>query len=200
MSSAATKVILLDIGNVIINVNFGAFCSAVAISPEAEKTVHQKFCTGSLLEDFNKGAVAVVDFLETVLADPVVRTMTAHELKSAWQRIFSLKEGALEGIGRLKERFTVWIMSDTDPLHFTFILNTFPVMRTLDRYFLSYEHGSLKNSPDAFRHILDTTDSEACELLLIDDKPENCSTSKNAGIESIQFTSWNDTLEKLGFS
>ena len=186
------KVILLDIGNVIVNVDFGAFCSAVAAVSGDEQAVFEKFCAGNFKDEFDRGAISIVGFLEQMACDPLVRNISFRELKDAWQNIFSLKPGAAEGIARLKECHRVWIMSDTDPLHFTALLNRFPVLRTMEQFYLSYEHGFLKNSPEAFIHVMQTSGNKPDELLLIDDKPENCLACRKAGIESILFTDWSD--------
>lgn len=191
------KIILLDIGNVLVNVNFAVFCSAVSRHPESEPMIFKKFCASRFKDDFDRGLVSIAGFLETVAADPIVRSMAMQELKKAWQSIFSLREGCVEGVRRLKERHRIWIMSDTDPLHFAALLNEFPILHNMERYYLSYEHGFLKSSPEAFLHVMRSSSSEAGELLLVDDKPDNCLACKGLGIESIRFTGWDDTLGEL---
>ena len=123
--------------------------------------------------------------------------MPLHELKHRWQNIFALQEGAHESVSQLKEKHSVWIMSDTDPLHFTFLLNNFPLLRGADRYYLSFEHGKMKNSAEAFAHVLESSGRGADEFILIDDKAENCASASRAGIESILFQNWEDTLALL---
>ena len=200
MSRLPGKIILLDIGNVIVDVNFATFCSTVAERPEDERKIFEKYCVGKFKDNVDRGRVSVTDFLGTVAADPIVRKIAIRELKDAWQNVFSLKEGCVEGVQRLKKRHRVWIMSDTDPLHFTYLLNAFPVLRTMERYYLSYEHGFLKNSTEAFLHVMQSSGSEVDQLLLIDDKPDNCFSCGEAGIDSILFTSWNDLQEKPGIA
>lgn len=198
MLTKPDKVILLDIGNVVVNVDFAAFCSTVAEKPGDEQAIFDKFCSSSFKDDFDKGFVSVAVFLETVAADPLVQNIPVLELKKAWQNIFSLKPGATEGITWLKKFYRVWSMSDTDPLHFTALLNGFPALKTMERFYLSYEHGFLKNSPEAFFHVMQTSGIKPDELLLIDDKPENCKACLEAGVDSILFTGWNDLQNSVG--
>ena len=192
MFVSPNKVILLDIGNVIVDVDFGAFCTTVAAKSGDEKAVFEKFCVGDFKGRFDSGDVSITTFLQNIAHDPLVRTISIQEVKDAWQNIFSLKEGAREGIARLKRNHRVWVMSDTDPLHFAALLNRFPVLRAMDRFYLSFEHGFLKSSPEAFVHVMESSGIEPDDFLLIDDKPDNCFSCKSVGVDSILFTSWNN--------
>ncbi|TLU83197.1 MAG: hypothetical protein FDX30_09070 [Chlorobium sp.] len=69
--------------------------------------------------------------------------------------------------------------SDTHSLHFTFLLNNFPVLKQADRYLISYEHGYLKREPEAFHQIIGSVrSSQPDEFLLIDDGEDNCRRSE----------------------
>ncbi|HWR01045.1 MAG TPA: HAD family hydrolase [Chlorobaculum sp.] len=191
-------IILLDIGNVVVTVDFLPFCKTVSRDGDSgARKVMNSYCEGDLKDRFDRGMISPHEFLGKIAADPLTVDMPLNELRYAWQNIFSHQPGAIEAIKMLQEHHSVWIMSDTDPLHFAFLINTFPVLRDLDRYFLSYEHGHLKRSPDAFRNVLERTGVGASEFTLIDDRPVNCAASRVAGINSIQFRDWHETLALL---
>ncbi len=192
------SIILLDIGNVVVSVDFLAFCNDVALDPvSGAQEIYRKYCIGEFKDKLETGFVASFEYLDAIARDPHSRTMPLHELKHRWQNIFALQEGAHESVSQLKEKHSVWIMSDTDPLHFTFLLNNFPLLRGADRYYLSFEHGKMKNSAEAFAHVLESSGRGADEFILIDDKAENCASASRAGIESILFQNWEDTLALL---
>ena len=196
MLSRSATIILLDIGNVIVDVDFTTFCANVAAETGNVDAIFRKYCAGALKEKLDKGMIAPKTFLEQMAADPLLRKKSVHELKDAWQSVFSLKESVTEGIARLQRGNHLWIMSDTDPLHFTALLNRFPILRTMDRFFLSFEHGFLKHSSLAFLHVLQSTGVSPDDLILIDDKAENCRAAESAGIGSIHFTDWHDLQKK----
>jgi FMN phosphatase YigB (HAD superfamily) len=188
-------IILLDIGNVVVSVDFMPFCKAVSRNGEVgAMAVKGRYCEGELKDRFDSGKIAPQEFLGMVASDPLTLDIPLHELRSAWQEIFTLQKGCIEAIRQLQEHHTLWIMSDTDPLHFAFLLNMFPVLRSMERYFLSYVHGYLKRSPDAFRHVLDSSGIEACEFILIDDREVNCASGRSVGINTILFRNWPETL------
>lgn len=192
------SIILLDIGNVLVSVDFMRFCRDVALdSVLGAQEIYRKYCTGELKEKLETGFIAPFEYLDVIARDPHSRALPLHELKLRWQDIFEPIEGAVEAVKRLKERHAVWIMSDTDPLHFTFLLNNYPVLRGADRYYLSFEQGKMKNSVEAFKRVLENSGCGADEFVLIDDKEENCASASEAGIRSILFHNWRDTLALL---
>jgi glucose-1-phosphatase len=192
------SIILLDIGNVVVSVDFLSFCNAVALDPVSDaQEIYRKYCIGDMKDKLETGLISPFEYLDVIARDPYSRTMSLYELKHRWQDIFELQQGAVEAVKQLKENHSVWIMSDTDPLHFTFLLNNFPLLRGADRYYLSFEHGNMKNSAEAFEHVLESSGRGADEFILIDDKPENCASALTVGIESIQFQNWEDTLDLL---
>lgn len=188
-------IILLDIGNVLVNVDFMLFCRTVCRDGEScAKQLMERYCQGDLKDQHDTGQIASLDFLRMIAADPLVRALSLRQLRLAWQDIFIQTPGSEAAVRQLCQHYELWIMSDTDSLHFAFLLDHFPLLRNMDRYLLSYEHGHLKRSPEAFRYALDLAGRNASKLLLIDDRRVNIESCAIVGIESILFRSWPETL------
>lgn len=192
------SIILLDIGNVLVTVDFMRFCRAIARDPIAgADEVFLKYCSGELKDKLETGWVAPLEYLAVLARDPLARVMPLSDIRQHWQDIFEPLDGAVEAVALLRQSHLLWIMSDTDPLHFTFLLNHYPLLRSADRYYLSFEHGTMKTSVDAFSHVLASSGRSADEFVLIDDKAVNCASASQAGIRSIQFQNWPETVALL---
>ena len=192
------SIILLDIGNVIASVDFFRFCKGVLSDSFSDpQAVYMKYCQGELKTKFDQGIIAPLDYLCMIGRDSLTGNMSHGEIRERWQDVFSPMEGAEEGVETLSRERRLWIMSDTDPLHFAFLLTRYPLLRERERYYLSYENGFMKSSPEAFQHVLDDTGIAAQEFILIDDKPENCRAAESVGIKSIRFASWPETITAL---
>ena len=192
------SIILLDIGNVLVTVDFMRFCRAIARDPIAgADEIFLKYCSGEFKDKLETGWIAPLEYLAVIARDPLARVMPLSDIRQHWQDIFELLEGAVEAVTLLRQSHLLWIMSDTDPLHFTFLLNNYPLLRSADRYYLSFEHGKMKTTVDAFTSMLESSGRTADEFLLIDDKAVNCASASQAGIRSIQFQSWPETLALL---
>lgn len=192
------SIILLDIGNVLVSVDFTAFCRGALPSGSVDgQALCDKYCQGELKSRFDRGMIAPFDYLAMIEGDRLIQNSKTSDIRAKWQNIFTPVQGADRGVELLEKEHRIWIMSDTDPLHFTFLLNTVPLLRGRERYYLSYEHGFLKSSQEAFMHVLSDSGLPAEEFLLIDDRHENCIAASETGIRSIQFTSWKETLGKV---
>ncbi|MEI6756381.1 MAG: HAD-IA family hydrolase [Chlorobium sp.] len=192
------SIILLDIGNVVVSFDFMRFCEGVAEGGVAEsQELYRKYCEGELKKSLDCGMITPHDYLAMIASDPMTRTMPDSDLIELWQNIFTPLKGAEEGVKLVSREHRLWIMSDTDPMHFTFLLEHYPVLRNRERYILSCESGLLKSSPEAFLHLLSASGYPAHEFLLIDDKPENCTSAAEVGIKSILFDSWPGIVEAV---
>ncbi len=192
------SVILLDIGNVMVSVDFVPFCrSVLPREPIGVQEIFAEYCSGEPKRLLDTGRIAPDDFLDLIVADPRTAPLAREEVRGVWERIFTPLQGADASIEALGRRFPIWIMSDTDPIHFSFLLENYPLLRNRERYYLSFEHGFLKSSPDAFHHVLSDSGIAARELILIDDRLENCISARSAGIRSIQFDSWPAVMASL---
>ena len=144
-----------------------------------------------------QGIIPPLDYLCMIGRDSLTGNMSHGEIRERWQDVFSPMDGAEEGVEILSREHRLWIISDTDPLHFAFLQTKYPLLRERERYYLSYEHGFMKSSPEAFQHVLNDSGIAAHEFILIDDKPENCSAAESVGIKSIRFTTWPETITAL---
>ena len=192
------SIILVDIGNVIVSVDFLRVCWGVLAESSSDlQAVYRKYCEGELKTKYEQGIIAPLDYLCMISRDSLTGNMSHGEIRERWQDVFSPMDGAEEGVEILSREHRLWIISDTDPLHFAFLQTKYPLLRERERYYLSYEHGYMKSSPEAFQHVLNDSGIAAHEFILIDDKPENCSAAESVGIKSIRFTTWPETITAL---
>lgn len=192
------SIVLLDIGNVLVDVDFMTFCRKVSRNGEVgAEAIYGRYCASELKNRFDKGAIAPSSYLETIAGDPDTRAVCMHELKTAWQNIFVPKPDVSDSVGEILRDHRVWIMSDTDPLHFTRLLNTLPVLRAAERYWLSFERGYLKREPEAFQELLSVSGRNAGDFVLIDDREDNCRAAATAGIRAVRFRNWSQALQEM---
>jgi FMN phosphatase YigB (HAD superfamily) len=190
------EIILLDIGNVIVSVDFEPFCRAVARDGDAGAgVIRSRYCEGELKDRLDRGQVSPDDFLRVLAADHATVDRPSSFFRMAWQEIFSPLEGSFEGIRCLREGYRLWIMSDTDPLHFDYLIDNYPVMRDAERFFLSYEHGFLKSEQEAFLHVLECSGLEPDRFTLLDDRQLNVDACRKTGMGGMLFTSWHEVVD-----
>jgi len=72
---------------------------------------------------------------------------TLVEASRSWQSMFRSIRGSEASIRWLLQTFPVWIASDTDSLHFSYIIEQWPILTDAERAFVSYELGATKSEP-----------------------------------------------------
>lgn len=112
------------------------------------------------------------------------------EFSRIWNHSFTfapiIDEAIIES---LSKRFRMLILSDTNPLHFEFIRENFPVLRHFDEFVLSYEVGFQKPAPEIFLAAVERANCRARECFFTDDIAANADAARRTGIKAVQFVS-----------
>ncbi|MEK6538358.1 MAG: HAD family phosphatase [Nitrospirota bacterium] len=115
--------------------------------------------------------------------------LTFHQFKQVWSYIFAENEGVADLIDKLKKDFKLYLLSNTNELHFEFIRQKFPVVHKFDTWILSYEVGVMKPDPEIFRIALLKAGVGADETIFIDDIRGHVLGAQGMGINAVEFKS-----------
>ncbi len=106
----------------------------------------------------------------------------------AWNSIFLptplLPDGLLSALATKAE---LWILSNTNRLHFNYIAGHYPFMRHFRGYVVSYETGFLKPDRRIFELALNKAGAAASETVFVDDAMPNVEAARAIGIDAFQF-------------
>ncbi len=100
-------------------------------------------------------------------------------------------------IRTLKKKSRLGLLSNTDPLHFGYILSTFPVIKAFDQWILSYEVGFKKPAIQIFQRAIEWASVKPEKILYIDDTEEYVEVAGSLGIQGIHFVSAPQLEEEL---
>ncbi|MBK8127648.1 MAG: HAD family hydrolase [bacterium] len=68
-------------------------------------------------------------------------------------RYFDEFPGARAALAQLKQWGTVWVLSDTDPLHIEWVRREFSWALEVEQVLTSYERGKMKSDPGVLRQL-----------------------------------------------
>lgn len=188
MHNNKIKAIIFDLGNVLIKVDFERMLinhtndttgkSAHEIMESAHNDdLFRQFCTGELdSEEFYKR-----------LNKRYNLNMSFQLFKEKWCDIFELVEGMPELVADLSHNFKIGLLSDTDPIHWQYVLSEYPFLQSIENPTLSYEVGYMKPHPDMFKLAAKNVKHSFNECLFIDDRRINVEGARKRGIHAIQF-------------
>lgn len=195
MIQDSIEVILFDLGNVILPFNHYQIAEKLLPFTKArdfqdpDKIFSYLFDYGKgAINDYEIGKVSTVDFFQSVKED-LQLTLPFEEFQPIWNDIFWENEEVSEIIRSLKGRKRLGLLSNTNPLHFNYILSKFPVVKELDRWFLSQEVGFKKPAKEIFEKALEWANVEPQKILFIDDMKTHIDVAVSLGMQAIHFTS-----------
>ena len=119
----------------------------------------------------------------------------------SYTTIFTPIEGTFEAIRRLKGRYRLGLLSNTNEWHFEYSIRTVEVFPLFDAVTLSYEVRAMKPAPAIYNDMLRKLGLPAETCVYFDDLQENVDAGAQAGMQARLFTTpeqMHEDLAKLG--
>jgi len=185
-----SKVIAFDLGGVILDFTHRNITSKFSnISGKCEPEIFDFIFNSGLEKDYDTGKISTQQFFEKIKSFLEVEISLA-QFSKFWTEIFSEKPGMrslLNNLKRMDNKIT--LLSNTNELHFSYCMKTFPFLTIFDEYFVSYKMGVRKPSAEIFRMMKEKLNDD---FIFIDDLKENADAAAREGIISIHFISISD--------
>lgn len=197
------EVILFDLGNVILP--FNNYQIAEKLSRFSQRKEFQdppKIF--SYLFDFEKGAVngyevgkvSSLEFFQS-LKEFLQLSLSFEEFVPIWDDIFLENQEVSQIILSQKGRWKLGLLSNTNPLHFDYILSKFPIVRVFDQWILSHEVGFKKPAVGIYQKAIEWASVEPQKILFIDDMKKHVDVAVSLGMQGIHFISASQLKEEL---
>jgi len=195
MNDKEIRLVIFDIGRVILDFDHMITCRKLAkYSSKDEEYIYDYIFNSEVLNEYEKGKITSAKMFEAI-SDKLGLDIPFEKFKRVWGDIFTLKEGIEELIRRVKKAASIAVLSNTDEMHFDFIMDRVEIMKDFDWLFLSHEIGFRKPDKEIFEYIRDVTGFAPNEMIFIDDIEEFVVAAKKYGIKGILFKDI-DTLAK----
>jgi len=197
------EVIFFDLGNVILP--FNHYQIAEKLLPFVQKKeFRDPRKIFSYIFDLNNGAINRFDagklspeeFFE-FLKESLQLSIFFEAFVPIWNEIFVEDPEVSEIIRSLKGKWRLGLLSNTDPLHFNYIVSTFPIVSMLEKWILSYEVGFKKPDFHIFQKAIEWAAVDPEKILFIDDTTGHVEAAVSLGMEGIHFVSAVQLKEEL---
>lgn len=187
------KIILCDIGGVLLNVNFDRslqrVSSATGIAPDL---LMDRIFSSGLKDNHDLGLISSQEFYEEIIPD---NKLSFKEFKVAWSDIFTENQEMVDFIKSCSGKHRLYIASNTDPIHFEFFTKNYAWFSLFDGYGLSFKMNALKPSPDFHINLCREFGIDYGNAYFVDDLPENIDAANRLGIKSHLFNRVNECKE-----
>ncbi|WKV10759.1 HAD family hydrolase [Marivirga harenae] len=187
------KTIIFDLGGVIINLYVEKTISAFSnLSGLSEKEVERAYLSAEIFRRYEKGLIADAEFLQS-LRDEFSLTASDDDIVIAWNAMLGeIPADRIESIKSLLQNHKCIVLSNTNAIHeqaFHKILSNSYQYHHLNELFhevyFSHELNQRKPDLEIYENVLKQTETEANQVLFMDDGQANLDSASSLGIHTL---------------
>ncbi len=186
------KLFVFDLGNVILPFDNRPIAEKLHACSSLPCTADEIFQylfdmqTGST-NDYEEGLFSSFQFFRDV-RDRYKLQIEFEQFAEIWNNIFREDSEVNELIVYLKAKgFPLFLLSNTNELHFAHIIDRYPIVHLMDEWILSFEVGAKKPKRRIYDAIFEKVDVAKDEVLYIDDVEQNVKTASEIGMRGLLF-------------
>lgn len=181
------KNLVFDFGGVLIDIDRQRCVDAFrALGFEQAEHLIGKYRQAGIFRDFELGDISSEVFCQSI-RNEAGTPVEDEQIIEAWGRMLvGMAPEKLEKLLSLRSRYKVYLLSNTNVLHWHASLRLFErdgheVSDYFDDIFLSFEMHRNKPDRDIFQSVANRAGILPHETLLIDDSAANCETARSLG-------------------
>jgi HAD superfamily hydrolase (TIGR01509 family) len=200
--------VIFDLGNVLVHIEPAAFLRSLSIDTHDNRDYYHSKVV-DIVKRYERGDDSTETFFTKldILFNGRGSMQQHHhggkdhyslsEFRSATLSIIGAPvDGMEEIVRRVGASAHLGLLSNTNPIHFDYCLQTFRVLQFIPAHFLSYQLKAFKPEPEIFARVIERISLPPEEVFYIDDLIENVEAARSAGLLAHQFVGLKDT-EKL---
>ena len=193
------RAVVFDVGRVLVNFDFTPFVNFL-IARGAQISSTRDFFDKTDLLRFECGQIPAKKFLDNVeklIGHRAPRSLILH----TWQNVFNGVPEMLDLISAVKERREVYLLSNTNELHWSFLTETFALHDRVHGMCTSFGARAMKPNKQIYETCQKMFKLEPEKTLFIDDLLENVEAARSCGwhgLHHIDHASTSKHLRELG--
>lgn len=183
------KVIIFDLGNVVLKFDIGIIAKKIAAKHNLnEHELFEFFFDSPLTQIHDEGKIDAKEFFKRVRASLNIN-MSFRQFKAIWSDIFTENKEIIDLLGVLfkSKKYKIYLMSNTNKMHFDYIKKRFKIIKEFDRIFTSYGVGERKPHPKIYLAAIKVAKTGPHNIIFTDDRKELTDAAKEFGIRGIHF-------------
>lgn len=196
------KAVIFDLGNVLVF--FDARRAAKRLAEACKVPVWKiwlHFFTSPEERAYTCGKISSLDFFmrfKKALGYPG----SFGSFRKIWNNIFWKNPEMEKILGRLRKKYRLYLISNTNEMHFDYIQKRYPsLLKPFHQLFPSHEVGYRKPDIKIYKKVLKKIKLKAADTVFIDDMSDFVRGARKAGMHAIRYrhiTQLRRDLQKLG--
>lgn len=180
-------VVVFDLGNVVVKFdhNISAFKIARRYGLD-QKKVYDLFFDSNIVKRLDEGSIEPRRFHQKIKQYLNI-DIGFEDFKDIWNDIFYVNKPIVPLIKKIKKRYRIFLMSNTNSLHFNYIRKKFKIIDVFDKVILSYKVKKRKPHLKIYKYMINLASVSPEKIVYIDDRPELIEGASKLGIKGIVF-------------
>ena len=184
------EVVYFDLGKVIVDFDHSrAARELLKVTPLSLKEAMAVLSDGELVSEYETGRLSSQDHYRKVCRR-LQMEVSIEKFRELWGSMFLpeplLSESFLQD---LKKRYRLMLLSNTNEIHFDFVIQNYPILRMIEERLLSYQAGCMKPQTRIFELAIKKAGVAPENIFFTDDRPENIEAAQRSGIQALLFQS-----------
>lgn len=190
------KLLVFDMGHVFVDFDWEEVCAGFCrASNKSRDDLRDTFAYCAKL-GYESGKIDTAGFLFE-LNRCLGTNLSLNEFSELWVSTFHENQEMAELLGTLKEQRPLYLLSNTNEVHYDHLQEKYNVARHFNELILSYQVGSSKPEHTIYKEVLQRSGLPPEDCLFIDDLEQNIKAAKELGINTIHFKGTGDLKDRL---
>jgi putative hydrolase of the HAD superfamily len=181
------KAVVFDLGNVLVNYDVEKAARRFsAASGLSTREIWKRFFLSKFEQAYTRGEISTREF-HRIACKTLGVFIPLSTFRRYWNDIFWENPGMEKLLVRIKEHYPLYLISNTNALHYTYIRKHFKLLGHFRRRFPSHEVGARKPDLKIYRRVLKMIKLKPQETVFIDDMKSFIAGARKAGMRAIRF-------------
>ncbi len=194
--------IIFDLGNVVLNIDYQNTIDAFEkIGVKDASSFYSKSSQLNIFSQLETGRISKQDFVLEI--QKFAPKASETQIINAWNAILQdLPNERLEVLKRIKDKFSIFLLSNTNSIHIEKIIDNLGEKKYKEFYnlfnkvYYSHEVKLRKPSSDIFRLVIKENNLSIKNTLFIDDSIQHIESAKKIGLKTYHLDG-KETLESI---
>jgi glucose-1-phosphatase len=180
------KNIILDFGGVLYDIEPNRTILAFKqLSTNIDLQFDIEYLYSNYINPYEKGVITSKEFRVSMMSN-LALDIDDLNFDKAWNAtLIGIFEDSINAVTKLKEKFNVILLSNTNQIHFDYFSRDCGSLFSLfDNCYFSHQIGFVKPEPDCFNYVLNKMNYKPEESLFVDDSQLNITAAATIGLNT----------------
>ncbi|MEE9431190.1 MAG: HAD family phosphatase [Melioribacteraceae bacterium] len=198
MKNNKYSTIVFDLGNVLIPFDHNLWIKQlekieIGLGVKYYKNYFENY---EIHRNYEAGKITDEEFVEQNLIW-TNHKISSEEICEMFSNIFTVNEKVAELLPKLKEKYKLVLLSNTNNIHKKYGWEKYPFINYFDKLILSHEVGAIKPEEKIYKAVEEFTKEKPSTHIFIDDVKEYSEQAKKLGWDGIQFVGYKNLVQEL---